>query len=93
MPELKPIILNLIGIAGASCILFGFYRTSIGKWTGKSLWYELDNLIGASLLIVYQFSVGAYVSVTLNVIWAIVALRGVTSIAQRRGWRPVRSRR
>lgn len=73
-----------LGVVGAACILFGFYRTSIGKWTGKSLWYELDNLIGALLLITYQLSVGAYVSVTLNVVWAIVAFAGVTSIAQRR---------
>ena len=82
--HLPSIAITIIGILGAGCILLGFYRTSIGKWTGKSLWYELDNLIGASLLIIYQLSVGAYVSVTLNVVWAIVAIRGVTSIAQRR---------
>ena len=72
------------GLCGASCILLGFYRTSAGKWTGKSLWYELDNLLGASLLIVYQLSVGSYVTVVLNVIWVIVAINGITSIAQRR---------
>ena len=72
------------GVAGASCILFGFYRTSIGKWTGKSLLYELDNLLGAVLLITYQLSVGAYVTLFLNVIWVIVAFAGITSIAQRR---------
>lgn len=80
------ILINAIGIAGAGLILLGFYRTSIGKWSGKSLWYELDNLVGASLLIIYQLSVGAYVSVSLNIIWAIVAIKGATSIAQRRGW-------
>ena len=78
-------ISTIIGIIGAGFILLGFWRTSIGKWTGKSLWYELDNLVGAILLIVYQLSVGAYVSVTLNIVWAIVAFAGVTSIAQRRG--------
>ena len=72
------------GVVGASCILLGFYRTSIGKWTGKSLWYELDNLVGASLLIVYQLSIGAYVTLTLNIIWVIVAFVGITSIVERR---------
>lgn len=72
------------GLVGASCILLGFYRTSIGKWTGKSFWYELDNLIGASLLIIYQLSIGAYVTLVLNVTWVIVAFAGITSIAQRR---------
>jgi membrane-bound ClpP family serine protease len=72
------------GVVGATCILLGFYRTSIGKWTGKSFWYELDNLVGASLLIIYQLSIGAYVTLVLNVTWVIVAFVGITSIAQRR---------
>ena len=72
------------GIAGASCILLGFYRTSIGKWTGKSLWFEVDNLLGASLLIVYQLSIGAYVTLVLNIVWVIVAFAGITSIVERR---------
>ncbi len=82
--HLNSTVSTVIGTVGAACILLGFYRTSIGKWTGKSFWYELDNLVGALLLIIYQMSVGAYVSVTLNVVWAVVAIRGVTSIAQRR---------
>lgn len=73
-----------IGLVGAFLILLGFYRTSIGKWTGKSFWYELDNLVGASLLIIYQLSIGAYVTLVLNITWVIVAFAGITSIAQRR---------
>jgi hypothetical protein len=74
---------NIIGTLGASMILFGFYRTSIGKWENKSFWYELDNVVGALLLIVYQMHLKAYISVILNVIWAFVAFRGLTSFAQR----------
>jgi hypothetical protein len=74
---------NIVGTLGASMILFGFYRTSIGKWQNKSFWYELDNTIGAVLLIIYQFHLHAYISVVLNVIWAFVAFRGLTSFAQR----------
>lgn len=82
--HLSTSVSTAFGIAGASCILFGFYRTSIGKWTGRSLWYEVDNLLGASLLIIYQLSIGAYVALILNVVWVIVAFAGITSIAQRR---------
>ncbi len=74
---------NIVGILGASLILLGFYRTSIGKWENKSFVYELDNLVGASLLIIYQLHLQAYISVTLNIIWAFVAFRGITSFAQR----------
>jgi len=73
-----------IGIAGGVVLLFSFWRTSIGKWTGTSLWYELDNLIAAGLLAFYAFNKGALVSVVLNVVWAAVAHRGVTSFAERR---------
>jgi hypothetical protein len=41
---------KIIGLVGAVLILFGFYRTSIGRWNGKSLWYELDNFVGALFL-------------------------------------------
>lgn len=74
---------NLMGTLGASLILLGFYRTSIGKWKNKSFWYELDNTVGAVLLIIYQLHLKAYISVVLNVIWAIVAFRGLVSFAER----------
>lgn len=75
---------NAIGIIGALLILLGFYRISIGKWTGKSFWYELDNLLGAIFILIYQLHYHAYISVIVNVIWAIVAFRGVVSYRQRR---------
>jgi hypothetical protein len=75
---------NALGIVGAVLILFGFYRTSIGRWTGKSLWYELDNFVGAICITIYQLHLKAFVSVVLNIIWAIVAFRGISSYAERR---------
>ena len=83
---MNSILANTIGAIGACLILLGFYRTSIGKWTGKSVWYELDNFVGALLLIIYQFNAGAYISVVVNIVWAAVALKGLTSVAQRREW-------
>lgn len=80
-------LVNIIGVIGALLVLFGFYRTSIGRWTNKSIWYELDNFVGAIFLIIYQFSAGAYISVVVNVVWATVALRGLTSLAERYNWR------
>jgi hypothetical protein len=76
-------IYNIVGFLGASCLLFGFYRISIGKWKNKSFWYELDNLMGAAFLIIYQLHLRAYISVVLNVIWTLVAFRGIVSFAER----------
>ncbi len=76
-------IYAVLGVFGALLILFGFYRTSVGKWTNRSFWYELDNVVGPLFLIVYQIHLRAYISVVLNAIWAIVAFRGLTSFAER----------
>lgn len=74
---------NIMGIVGAAFILFGFYRTSIGRWTNKSLWYELDNIIGPSLLIAYQLHHHTYVSMVVNVVWVLVAFRGLRPFVSR----------
>ncbi len=75
---------DLLGIIGCLLILFAFYRTSIGRWTGRSLWYELDNFLGAFCLIVYSYDKRAFVNIVLNAVWLLVALRGLSSIAERR---------
>lgn len=75
---------DLIGVAGAAFILFGFFRINSGKWTNKSFWYELDNLVGASLLLTYHFIIRTYPSMVLNIVWIIVAFKGLTSFAERR---------
>lgn len=75
--------IDLVGALGACLVLFGFYRTSIGRWKNKSFWYELDNFVGAILLVFYQVHTQAYISVVVNIIWAIVAFRGLTPFAER----------
>jgi lipid-A-disaccharide synthase-like uncharacterized protein len=82
-----------IGLTGALLFLFAFYRTSIGRWTGKSLWYELDNLLGAVLMTIYALQKAAYINILLNVVWGIVAIRGLSSIGERRKPKTSKSRK
>ncbi len=86
-------IFNTIGAIGATLILFGFYRTSIGRWTNKSLWYELDNVIGPLLMIVYALHYQTYVSIVINTVWVFVAFRGLIPFAERYGARLSRKAR
>ena len=81
---MNDLVYQIIGFSGACFILLGFYRTSIGRWKTTALWYELDNFIGAALVIVYQLHFHTYATVLLNAVWAIVALRGLESYAERR---------
>lgn len=75
--------LEIIGFVGAGLILLGFYRVHTGAWGSNSLVYELDNLLGAAMLAYYSFHRGSYPALVLNVIWVIVALRGLESLAVR----------
>jgi len=77
-------LIDWVGLAGGLLFLVAFWRTSIGQWTGRSLWYELDNLLGAVLMSIYAFRKGAFVNIGLNLVWGIVAIRGVTSWTERR---------
>jgi lipid-A-disaccharide synthase-like uncharacterized protein len=77
-------IYDFLGIVGAILVLFGFWRISIGQWTGKNFWYEMDNLLGSVLILIYQIHYKVYISVIVNVIWAIVAFRGVISYRERK---------
>ena len=74
----------LSGITGASLILLGFIRVNSGRWGNKSGWYELDNLFGALLIGIYNFHHQAYATMVLNIVWVIVAIKGLESLAVRR---------
>jgi uncharacterized membrane protein len=74
---------NALGVVGAILLLFGFYRVSSGRWTNKSFWYELDNLVGATCLVIYQIRYHAFVTVVVNAIWAVIALWGLAVFFRR----------
>lgn len=77
------IIYNGLGVVGAIMLLFGFYRVNSGRWSNKSFVYELDNLVGATLLVIYQIRYHAFVTVVVNAIWAIIALAGLAVFFRR----------
>ena len=77
------IFCNIVALIGALLLLFGFYRVNSGKWTNKSFWYELDNVVGATLIIIYQIYYHAFVTVVVNFIWAVVALFGIITFVRR----------
>ena len=77
-------IIDYVGLIGGIIVLFAFWRIATGRWKPRSALYELDNLVGSGLLIIYAQQKHAYASIVLNVVWAIVAFRGLSSFAERR---------
>lgn len=85
--------IDWIGLLGGILLLVGFWRTSIGQWKTSSFWYELDNLTGCTLLLIYAWQKHAYVNIVLNIIWGIVAFRGLASYAERRSHKRAKPRK
>jgi len=71
------------GCLGVALVLFGLWRTSSGRWHHSTIWYELDMIIGASLIIVYQLHIKAYVTLPVNVFLVLISFRGLSSFAER----------
>lgn len=76
--------IDYLGLVGGLLLLFSFWRINSGKWKTTSLWYELDNVIACLLLVVYAWEKHAYVNILLNIVWGIVAFKGLSSLAERR---------
>lgn len=77
-------VVEIIGILGASLILLGFVQVATNKWNGKSFYYETCNLAGAVLLGIYAYHKTAYTYIVLNLIWGTVALYAIFHIIQRK---------
>ena len=78
---------ELIGIIGGGLYLLAFIEVATGKWNGKSLWYELNNLGGSVLLGLYALKKHAYTNIILNLIWGIFALYALKHVLIRYGVR------
>lgn len=76
-------VFDLSGGIGAALILFGLYRTSRGLWNDRSLWLELDHLVGSALLIIYLAHSKAYIGIVINVAYFIAAVIGLRSYAEK----------
>ncbi len=79
----EAVFYNALAVIGSVLLLFGFYRINTGRWNNKSFWYEMDNAVGAFLIIAYQIYYHAFVSVAVNLIWAAVAVVGLSVFFRR----------
>ena len=70
-------LLNIGGYVGSILLVVSFLLVTRGKWKPQGKYYLFANLIGAVLLAIYQFWLGAYAGVLLNVIFVSVALWGI----------------
>jgi hypothetical protein len=66
--------IDILGWIGAVVVLTAYLLVSSNKIDGKSVIFQLLNLIGASLLIINTVALKAYPSAFVNVIWSGIAI-------------------
>ena len=73
-------IIEIMGWVGAFEVLLAYGLISMNKVTGKSLFFQLLNLTGGLLLIVYTLALKSYASAFVNIVWVLVALVSIYKI-------------
>jgi hypothetical protein len=58
-------------------ILFAFCMNQLQKWKDDFLIYDMFNLIGGFLMVIYAILIKSYPFLILNLIWAIVSFRDI----------------
>ncbi len=67
----------MIGILGTIILLILFILNQIGKLNKGSFIYDLGNLIGGSLMVVYSLIIKSWPFLALNLVWAVFSLKDV----------------
>jgi hypothetical protein len=76
--------IEFVGWAGAVLILLGYMLITTGKLTGKSLAYQVMNVLGAAGFAINGWWHRALPSVGLNVVWLIIGAIASWQILKRK---------
>ena len=79
------IAVEVAGWIGASLILGAYALLSAGRLTGKSLTYQLMNVVGAAGFVINGWWHGALPSAALNVLWLLIGAVASWRILKRKG--------
>lgn len=79
------IAVEVAGWIGASLILGAYALLSAGRLTGKSLIYQLMNVVGAAGFVINGWWHGALPSAALNVLWLLIGAVASWRILKRKG--------
>ncbi len=78
------IAVEIVGWIAAVLILTAYAMLSVGKLTGKSVSYQVLNIVGAAGFVVNTAYNGAIPSAVLNVIWVGIGIYALVKIRANR---------
>ena len=73
-------LVTLIGIVGTATILIAFILNQNGFWCDTDLKYDVANVIGSVILVIYSYMLKSYPFIILNTVWALVSIRDTIKI-------------
>jgi hypothetical protein len=68
------LVINILGWTGSVLYLLAYALVSLKKAEGDSVLYQGMNIIAGILLVIYTFSLGAFATTGLNVVWVAIGL-------------------
>ena len=68
------ILINILGWTGSILYLLAYALISAKKTEGDSLLYQGMNISAGLMLVIYTFSLGAFATTGLNVVWVAIGL-------------------
>jgi hypothetical protein len=68
------LLINVLGWTGSILYLLAYALVSAKKAEGDSLVYQGMNILAGLLLVIYTFSLGAYATTGLNLVWVAIGL-------------------
>lgn len=74
---------NIVGWIGTLLIVLAYYLVSSKKVSGDSKVYQLMNFVGALGIIVNTLVQKAWPAMTLNIVWAIIAIKTLLLVKRR----------
>jgi len=68
------LLINILGWTGSIMYLVAYTLVSMKKTEGDSLLYQSMNVVAGIFLVIYTFTLGAYATMALNGVWAIIGI-------------------
>lgn len=78
------LLLEIIGWSAMCLILLAYFLISTNKVNSRNTAYQMLNLVGSVLFIIYLSIKQAWASVGLNAAWALIALYSLRSTFSKR---------
>ena len=68
------LLINILGWTGSMLYLLAYALVSLKKAEGDSDLYQGMNICAGILLVIYTYTLGAYATTALNVVWAAIGI-------------------